>query len=389
MVTPSRATSAQVILTVGPGRLSFTPPGDSHSFQVPFDAGAFDPLRVTSEPRSNAVELQGQALWSAAFAGALGPLLDGAATQADDVAVTLRVVPAADLQPHLHWIAWETLFDSGRRDFLALKSGWSVVRGPDPFQQFRRLPDGPLDVLVLDLAAPGRSRDREAGTIVTEVGERGTVRLEVRPGAERLTTLLAEHPAPIVHLITSGRGEGLILPGNHEDAYREEFVDGRAIAQALQDNAHVGLVVLSGGSTALVAEVVARTAEVTVLAHRTEVRDRDAALLTEVFYRELFDGIPADVALTEARRALDRRYPGERAWTSAVLLTGWPPPALSTGGADAWRPGADAPTAESLTHLLHGTNLTRVQELLDIVDWYPLHQQLHQARQGLRPGPSP
>jgi hypothetical protein len=383
MVTPSRATSAQVILTVGPGRLSLTPPGDSHSFQVPFDAGAFDPLRSTVEPRSNAVEVQGQALWSVAFAGALGPLLDGAAMQADDVGVTLRVVPAADLQPHLHWIAWETLFDSSRRDFLALKSGWSVVRGPDPFQQFRRLRDGPLDVLVLDLTAAGEVRTAEASTIEAQVGERGTVRLEVRPGAERLTTLLAAHPARIVHMITSGQGEGLVL---HAGDGGTDFVDGRAIAQALQDNPQVGLVVLSGGSTALVAETVARTAEVTVLAHRTDVRRRHAALLTEVFYRELFDGIPADVAVTEARRALDRRFPGERAWASAVLLTGWPPPALSTGGTDSGRPGLDAPTAESLIHLLHTTNLARVQELLDIVDWQPLHQQLHQAQQGLDPG---
>jgi hypothetical protein len=112
------------------------------------------------------------------------------------------------------------------------------------------------------------------------------------------------------------------------------------------------------------------------------------------FYRHVLDGLPADVALTEARRALDRRFPGERAWTSAVLFTGWPPLSVprpvEPSGAEYTADSASQPALDinELRELLHTRNRDRARQLLAGGEWAPVKQQLEEAEarlQHLRP----
>jgi hypothetical protein len=296
-------------------------------------------------------------------------------------------VPAADLPAHLRWLPWETLFDPVRRDYLALKSGWSLVRGIDPFDRVRGFGDRPG---VLVLAAPDAPADDEIDGIRRGVADRGPVDVRRPPDGARLLDELRTGDAPIVHVVGNGQGDGLVLadPGGAEGG--EEFVAGREIAGAVAGNRRTALVVLGASSSARVGEAIARTARVTVLAHHNLIRRPHAAGLAEMFYGRLLEGAPVDAALTESRRGLDRQFPGERAWTSAVLLTGWPPPAVpqpepaTDTGATPPAAREDRPvSAHGLLRLLHRTNLDRTRDLLAVADWDPLRHQHEQAEHRL------
>jgi hypothetical protein len=364
----------QVLLTVGPQRLRLKLDGATQSFEVPFDAGAFDPRRLASDVRPNAMRAQGEALWSAAFSESLGVLLNQAAEQAADrgVSLTLRIVPAPDLSPHLRWLGWETAYEP-RRDFLALKKNWSLVRGVDPFDRFREAPTGGIGVLVLTLRRSAEADD-EVEDIRAAAAGAGPVEVRGVLDEAALISVLESQDAPIVHVIGQGRGESLLLPDG-------DLVSARKIAAAIAGNRAIRVVVLSAAWSELVADAIAQKAHATVLGHRNLVRDEHARAVTARFYRHFLDGVPADVALTETRRALDRLFPGERAWTSAILLTGWPPLALVPRDDAARRPvePADRVTANDLVTLLHATNRDRINQLLDIADWDPLRRQLDEA----------
>lgn len=384
MVAPSRTRSVQALLTVGPQRLVLTPP-DEREFEVPFQAGAAGPDELGADRRPNTVEELGQALWRAAFSSSLGPLLDRAAARANEggAYLMLRIVPAPDLPPGSpHWLPWEMLFDPARRDFLALTTGWSVVRGTDPFQEARTLPDRDVRVLVLTLEGQ-RAPSPETASIETVVGNSGQVSVEHPRDAGSVVALLRSQEADIVHVIGRGRGEGLLVGGGST----EDYLDGREVARAIHDNLRIGLVVLSASATEVVAETIARTADITVLGHRSAVRAEHAASLTETFYGRFFDGIPADVALTEARRALDRRFPGQGAWTSAVLLTSDRPPRLParhSSTPERADPGDVPVTRAELIRQLHTTNRERILELRQVAAWKPLDDQLEEAERALQ-----
>jgi len=381
-MAPIRNTSIQVLLTVGPQRLRLKLDGAAHSFEVPFDAGAFDPRLLASDIRPNAMRSQGEVLWSAAFPESLGVLLSEAAEQAADlgVSLTLRIVPAPDLPPHLRWLGWETAYEP-RTDFLALKKKWSLVRGVDPFATFRDAPADGAGILVVTLRQ-STEVDHEVAEIRRVFAGAGSVDVRGAPDEVALIPLLESHAAPIVHVIGQGRGESLLLPDG-------DLVSARKIASTIAANPAIRLVVLSAAWSEMVADAIARTAHTTVLGHRNMVRDAHARAVTETFYHHFLDGIPADVALTETRRALDRQFPGERAWTSAILLTGWPPPALVPPDDTARRPAepADRVNADDLIVLLHATNRDRLNQLLAIADWSPVRRQLQEAERALLPRP--
>jgi hypothetical protein len=381
MVTPSRTKSEHALLTVRPQELMLALPGEHHEFVVPFDAAGFSPDRPGADTRPNAVEEQGRALWTAAFSGLLGPLLDRAAAQANDggAFLMLRIVPAPNLQQAgVRWLPWETLFDPARRDFLALTTGWSVVRGVAPFRPGRALRDHDLQVLVLALGG-STARAAEVEAVRAVVGGAGEVSVAHPSDPGEAVAVLASTSANIVHVLGRGRGEGLLIGSGGT----EQHLDGRDVAAAVAKNTGIGLLVLSASATELVAEVVARRTSVTVLGHRDGVRAEHALRLTEVFYRRLLDGIPADAALTEARRALDRRFPGQGAWASAVLVTSPVPPRLPGRPAPEAGPPDRLMTAAQLIEQLHRTNRNRILELQQVAAWKLLDAQLAQADRAL------
>jgi hypothetical protein len=373
-----------VLLTVGPQHVALDTADVTDAFEVPFDAAQFGPDR-TPEGRPNPLEAQGQALWSAAFAGTLGSALDRASARANanGASITLRVVPAPDLKGPLRWLPWELLFDPARRDFLALKSGWSLVRGADPYQRARPMRTDHLDALIIEFIRPdgGRypSAESEINTIRTVIEPVGTVRSERVEDAQQAVGLLAAHPADIVHVIGRGKGDGLVVAATESEGL-SDVVSGQRLAEAIAGNERIALTVLSASNAERVAESITRVADVAVLAHRQLARDEHAAGLTRAFYPNLLDGLYADVALTEARRFLDRRFPGERAWASAVLVTAWPPPHVPL---ESRRPGpgneplaTTGSVADQLSERLHSRNRERARQLLEVARWDLVERQL-------------
>ncbi len=387
MIPPSRTTSERVLLTVTGQFLELVVGEGEHrqEAETPFDAAAFDPRLPTADNRLNVLEARGELLWTAAFSGSLGLFVDQAAARARDrgAAVTLQVVTDSELPTVLRWLPWEVLFDPQRRDYLSLKSGWSVVRGVDPFQTVRTLSLDDLKVRILVLnATPEAAAEAEAVRRVA--ADHGGVEIVRVHTAGQLKHGL-DGDVDIVHVIGHGLGEGLVLPDDEQ-----RYAGRTEIAAAVAANRRIGLAVFSGGATAQVAEEVARQADVSVLAHRNAARAEHAHHLSEMFYRNLLDAIPADVALTEARRALDRKFPGERAWTGAVLITGWPPltPARTKVATTSGRPGSPDPTLEldaiALMEMLHTRNRDRAKELLAGGDWGLVTKQLQEAEAHLR-----
>ena len=394
---PVPTTSVQVQLEVGEKYLALTAPGNAETFRVPFDAGTFTAEYAAGSTRPGWLEAVGQALWRAAFSGLLGSAIDQAETQAaaSDTSVTLRVVPGPGTPPAIRWLPWELLFDPAAHDFLALKSGWSVVRGTSegpegrPFRTTR-----PPRLLIVTFTRPDGqpypAAMEEINAIEQAIGSAGEIATTTNPTEDTLLALLATELADIVHVIGSGHRDGLRIPDNDPTSISSStgpaIIKSQAISAALAANERVGLVVLSACDAEWIAEEIVATTGVAVLGHRQAVADRYAAALPGSFYPSLLEGRPADTALTKARRALDRRFPGERAWASAVLVTGWPPPALlaPARSTEADEPIADArKDARQLTEILYKENADHTRRLLEVARWGPLEQQLKQAEQGL------
>jgi hypothetical protein len=356
-----------------------TAEGQRQRQETPFEAAQFDPRRPTTDGRLSALEARGEALWTAAFSGSLGLFLEQAAGRARDqqVGVTLQIVPSVELPEALHWLPWEVLFDR-RRDYLSLKSGWSVVRGVNPFVTPRLLHVSDLRVRVLVLSDGPEADDEVAAIRRAFAGREDAVEaIRLRTAGELLEALAGD--ATVVHVIGAALGEGVVVQDG------EPYVGRTEIAAAVAANDRIGLMVFNGARTAQVAEEVHRRTSVTVLAHRNAARAPHAGVLSSTFYRNLLAAIPADVALTEARRAVDRRFAGQRAWTGAVLLTGWPPLALDH------LPDADRPPGHrlgldtaSLTEMMHRRNRERARELLEGADWDLVRNQLQDAEHALR-----
>jgi hypothetical protein len=160
------------------------------------------------------------------------------------------------------------------------------------------------------------------------------------------------------------------------------------LADAVAHNPRIGLVILNISHSEQLAEAIAHRANTAVVAHWQPVLGDHMTAFTRAFYTRLGEGLPADVAITEARRALDRRFPGERAWASTVLLTCWPPPAMtvskSTEDVDMAEPAQpDHSTSDRLAELLHRTNLERARQLLEVARWQPIEAQVAEAERRL------
>ncbi|MFF5296577.1 CHAT domain-containing protein [Paractinoplanes globisporus] len=384
-------TSERVLLTVTPRVLAMTLGSDDESrisIETSFEADSFDPRRPSADTRLNALEARGESLWMAAFSGSLGFYVEQAGARARErgAAVTLQFVASSELPAALHWLPWEVLFDPRRRDHLSLNAGWSVVRGVDAFQSIRPLSIDDLRVRVLVLDSSPEA-DAEAAAVGGLLGAHGDVEILRAGTSDELVSHLTGDVS-LVHMIGDGRGDGLRL------AEREGFVGGAEIADAIADNRGIGLVVFSGSTTASIAAEVEKIAGVTVLAHLESARAVHATEFAGRFYRDLMDLIPADVAVAEARRAVDRRFPGERAWASAVLLTGWPPLVLGRSspgpgsGSDVPRQGGDLDAAE-LRNMLYTLNREKGHELLASAPWNLVRKQVEAAEDQLRDLPSP
>lgn len=325
-------------------------------FRVPFTreeveralADYASPTRVASDPLTavggalfTAVfaehERVGRAFWErAASAGAAGG-------DHGPRALRLRVVTNVERVQHL---PWELLFDPTRGDFMSLSGRLALVRTrPDGYRGWRGPrarggdDDGPpepplvprtrLRVLAVEADVTGTMRTGEDLAILERFARTHAERVELVtvPGvtSEALEDALEGAQFDVFHFAGTGvtvgehfRRGGMVqelrVLGGRSGEGRP--VERRRLAELL-GRAGVRLAVLNACRSDWVARTLAREVPAAI-GMREDVRVESCLTLVETLYRALFAGTPVDLAVTAARRAIDRTCPGVGEWGKVI-----------------------------------------------------------------------
>ena len=421
------ASTRELRLGIGASGVVLRIEGDTDETPVPgsLDVRYARPEQWVGDGVASAAQTRGQYLWSTFFSGAAGLALQEADANASatTVGLTLRVVPEPNTPNDLWWAPWEFLCDMTVGGVLALRTGWSVVRGtesdlaPRPAGG-RRTPSGSHGHAAVPRRRPGllAHRVQSAPAELAVLRDRsahpdGAVRLtEVdSPDLPEFLELLQSAEADVIHVIGSGSGgadlvvrdpsasEPLWIGASQEVAARDLLaapphrLDANAMADALSRNPHVGVLVLNGCELEVAAERVADRTGIAVVGHRGPVLDNHAAAFTAALYPSLISGAAFDVAVADAKRALERDFPGQAAWTSIVAFTGWPPPRFRSSSEEPPGEGVDPTVARrvddgstrsaaDLLDLLHDRNGQRLRTFAaPATEWSPIKIQLAEA----------
>jgi hypothetical protein len=239
--------------------------------------------------------------------------------------------------PHVAALPWETLYDAERGVYLAAGSQSPLGRvvnllryvgAPRPLAA--RLP---LRVLVALPEDPTGQLDSEKewrslqAALAPLAGGLHLLRLDGRFGPLELRRRLAEDQPHILHLLTHGRPDGVLLW--QED--KPQLTPPAALRLALEDAGSLRLVLLAACSTAQVFDhsplsslgaQLLQTGAPAVIAMQVDVRATSAAQFSEHFYRQLLAGRCAglvDVAANYARSCLYLRDPDLFDFAAPVL----------------------------------------------------------------------
>jgi CHAT domain len=392
--------SQEARLEIGPTTISLRvePGADGIEAVRPVEVEArtpqIDENRWAGDAAAFYAQAQGRILWANVFSGALGLALTHAAKSAEAAgqALTLRVVPGPDIPPDRVWLPWELLVNPAVGSFQALSSGWSIVRGTAPNAAARPLPAGrPLRITAATMLSFGEAPDDWRSAFVHAADEAARLRELAADGTGRVEVTVVDDAdrTTLLELLRTTDADVLHLIGARSGGPRSHVTTSDELAGALAENAGVALIVLNGCDMGTTAEEVNRTTGATVLAHRSGVSDLHAARLTETFYPPLLDGLPADLAISEARRQLELQFPGQAPWASTVLFTGWPPARYEPAAAavdpgsvsfdgPSFEPAPPAASAADLVRLLHETNLSKLQAMSH-QEWAPIAAQVATA----------
>lgn len=421
------ASTRELRLRVGASGVVLRIEGETDETPVPgsIDLRYSRPEQWAGDGAASAAQARGQDLWSTFFSGAAGLALQeaDADARATSVGLTLRVVPERNTPSDLWWAPWELLCDTSLGGVLALRTGWSVVRGTESDLAPRPLPaSGPLRILAITLVyLDGAPSDWQAAFVGAPAELAALRDWAARPDGVQLEEvdspdlpefleLLQSAEADVIHVIGTGSGgadlvvrdpnasEPLWGGASHEVAARDfraappHRLAADRLADALSRNPNVGVLVLNGCELEAAAERVADRTGIAVVAHRGGVLDNHASAFTQALYPSLIGGAALDVAVADAKRALERDFPGQAAWASIVAFTGWPAPRFRpvasreppSESVDARRaPEADGGSTRSaadLLDLLHDRNCQRLRTFTaPATEWSPIAAQVAEA----------
>ena len=246
--------------------------------------------------------------------------------------------------PALADLPWEYLYAPELVRFLALSDDTPLVRYLEVPRSAQPLPISPPLTVLAVLSNP---QDVEPLAVEREwtllqaalqgLEERNLVRLERLPAAtlEALQARLRNQTAGGVHIVHFvGHGffddaqnlGGLIF---EDEQRRSRVVLAATMGMLLHDHDALRLVFLNAcegatsgrsNSFAGVAQQLVQQGVPVVLAMQFPVSDRAAIALSQEFYRSLSDGLPADAALSEARKAIASQGKGYE-WGTPVLFS--------------------------------------------------------------------
>ncbi len=284
----------------------------------------------------------GTRLYDAVFAGPVGLCLrrslDEVARRGVGLRLRLRLAAGAlDLAE----LPWEFLFARDLGRFLALSDLTPLVRYSEldrPSQPLRA--QLPLTVLAIcaspsDLAplAVGREWQNLQDALAPLI-QRGALVLERLPAATlpALQERLRRGPVDLLHFVGHGFFDRQSNTGGlvFENARgRTEVVTAETLGVLLHDHEALRLIFLNACQTAEagprdpfagVAQRLVQQGAPAVLAMQFPVSDDAAAALAQTFYQALADGLPADAALSQARKAIAAQGNAQE-WATPVLFS--------------------------------------------------------------------
>ncbi len=283
------------------------------------------------------IETFGSRLFQAAFPGSVRECLGRSRLAADTKRAGLRI--RLRLPPALASIPWEYLYDREHGGFISLSLETPLVRYvemPAPVRPFPISP--PLRILAM-ISAPsdapwlqGEEEWDKLNDALSDLTSRGMVqvdRLETGTLAALQRPLrLSEYHA--LHFIGHGRYDESAQDGALalEDADRKtRLVTGRDLGLMLSGHRSLRLVVLNaceGARSARddpfggVAQALVHQRVPAVIAMQFEISDPAALVFSHSFYQAIADGLPVDVAMVEARKAMFAAG-NEVEWATPVL----------------------------------------------------------------------
>ena len=291
--------------------------------------------RIESAERRLLEDFGGQ-LFQAVFSGAVRNCLDLslAAAQSKDAGLRIRL----RLPPALVNIPWEYLYDR-EYGFFSLSPETALLRYvemPRPVRPFPISP--PLRILTMISApsdVPGLQSEDEwekLNAALTDLTDRGMVQAD-RLEAGTLAALqrpLRQREYHVLHFVGHGvydedaQDGALALEG---EGGRIRLVTGRDLGMMLRGHRSLRLVVLNaceGARSARddpfggVAQALVRQGIPAVIAMQFEISDPAALVFSQSFYQAIADGLPVDMAMVEARKAMFAEG-HEVEWATPVL----------------------------------------------------------------------
>jgi formylglycine-generating enzyme required for sulfatase activity len=299
--------------------------------------GAAEAAASTLDPQTF-----GAQLYQAAFAGPVGLCLrrslDAAGRDGSGLRIRLRLDSAVlDLAA----LPWETLYAPDLARFLALSDLTPIVRYIEldrPVQPLAaRLPltllaviSNPSDIAPLDVEQEWQRLVDALSPLV----QRRLIALERLEAATlpALQARLRRGPVHLLHFVGHGFFDAAANEGGlvfEDDSGRGERASAETLGMLLHDHGALRLIFLNacqgaqGGRSdpwAGVAQRLVQQGAPAVLAMQFPVSDGAAIALAQAFYQALADGLPADTALSQARKAVAAQG-NRQEWATPVLFS--------------------------------------------------------------------
>jgi CHAT domain len=284
------------------------------------------------------VQELGAELFDRLFAGDVRVLYDTARQEAAKEGRRLRLVLRIR-PPELAALPWEFLYDVRRDDYLSLSV--PIVRYPEVLEPIRPLGITP-PLRILGMVTRPEGYDRLAVDLEKDQLQRALSPLSDNRRLELtwvqgetwrdLRRAMNQGEWHVLHYVGHGgfdttTGEGmLVLAGESGGNYH---LRASRLAQLLSPHHSLRLVILNACESAAASEhdlfssaatSLIRRGIPAVLAMQFQISDAAAIEFTRSFYESIADGLPVDVAVTDARVAMSLARPNSFEWGIPVLF---------------------------------------------------------------------
>jgi len=295
--------------------------------------------RRIHSPEEQVVQNFGHALFDALFTGEVHSRYVVSQHEAFHQGKGLRLKLRIQ-SPELAALPWEFLYDADQAEFICLSSKTPIVRYIEmshPPQPLNVVP--PLHILGMmaspkDLTNLDINIERQRIEKATEdLRAKGLVELTWLPGQtwHDLQRAMRRGPWHIFHFIGHGgfdshTDEGLIALV--DTSGKGDYLTATSLGRLLADHRSLRLIVLNAceGARGSARDIFSSTSAIlvrrgipAVLAMQYEITDQAAIELSRAFYEALVDGMPVDMAVSEARKAISLGVVHTVEWGTPVL----------------------------------------------------------------------